>query len=33
MDGLSSDEKIEAEEEVECAIDPERPQYLRRSGA
>jgi hypothetical protein len=32
MDGLSSDEKIEAGEEVECALDPERPQYLRRSG-
>jgi hypothetical protein len=32
MDVLSSDEKIEAGEEVECAIDPERPQYLRRSG-
>jgi hypothetical protein len=33
MDGLSSNEKIEAGEEVECAIDPKRPQYLRRSGA
>jgi hypothetical protein len=33
MDGLISDEKIEAGKEVECAIDPERPQYLRRSGA
>jgi hypothetical protein len=33
MDGLSSNEKIEEGEEVECAIDPERPQYLRRSGA
>jgi hypothetical protein len=30
MDGLSSDEKIEAGEEVECALDPERPQYLKR---
>jgi hypothetical protein len=25
MDGLSFDKKIEAGEEVECAIDPERP--------
>jgi hypothetical protein len=25
MDGLSSNEKIETGEEVECAIDPERP--------
>jgi hypothetical protein len=25
MDGLSFDEKIEAGEEVECAVDPERP--------
>jgi hypothetical protein len=33
MDRLSSDKKIEAGEEVECAIDPGRPQYLRRSGA
>jgi hypothetical protein len=33
MDRLSSDEKIEAGEEVECAIDPECPQYLRRSDA
>jgi hypothetical protein len=33
IDRLSSDEKIEAGEEVECAIDPERPQYLRRSDA
>jgi hypothetical protein len=31
MDGLSSNDKIEAGEEVECAI--ECPQYLRRSGA
>jgi hypothetical protein len=33
MEELSSDEKSEEGEEVECAIDPERPQYLRRSGA
>jgi hypothetical protein len=33
MDGLSSDEKIEAGEEVEYAIDPKRTQYLRRRGA
>jgi hypothetical protein len=33
MDGLSFDEKVEAGEEVECAVDPERLRYLRRSGA
>jgi hypothetical protein len=33
MDGLNSDEKIEAGKEVEYAIDPNRPQNLRRSGA
>jgi hypothetical protein len=33
MDGLSSDEKIEAGEEVECAIELGCPQYLRRSVA
>jgi hypothetical protein len=32
MDGLSSNEKIEAGKEVECALDPEHPQYLKRSG-
>jgi hypothetical protein len=31
MDGPSFDEKIKAGEEVECAVDPECPKYLRRS--
>jgi hypothetical protein len=32
MAGQNSEEKVEAEEEVECALNPKRSQYLRRSG-
>jgi hypothetical protein len=32
MDGLNSNEKIKAGEEVEYAIDPEHTQYLRGRG-
>jgi hypothetical protein len=32
MAGQSSEEKVEVEEEVECALNPKHPQYLRRSG-
>jgi hypothetical protein len=33
MVGSCPDRKIETGEEAECAIDPERPQYLKRSDA
>jgi hypothetical protein len=32
MAGQSSEGKVEVEEEVECALNPKRPQYLRRGG-
>jgi hypothetical protein len=32
MVGLCSDEKSEAEEVVECALNPEHPQHLNRRG-
>jgi hypothetical protein len=31
MVGQNSEEKVEAEEEVECDLYPKRSQYLRRS--
>jgi hypothetical protein len=31
MAGQNSEEKVEAEEEVECALNPKLSQYLRRS--
>jgi hypothetical protein len=32
MAGQNSEEKVEVEEEVGCALNPKRSQYLRRSG-
>jgi hypothetical protein len=32
MVGQNSEEKVEAEGEVECDLNPKRSQYLRRSG-
>jgi hypothetical protein len=29
MAGQNSEEKVEVEEEVECALNPKRSQYLR----
>jgi hypothetical protein len=31
MAGQNSEEKVEVKEEVECTLNPERSQYLRRS--
>jgi hypothetical protein len=31
MAGKNSEERVEVEEEVECALTPERPQYLRKN--
>jgi hypothetical protein len=31
MAGQNSEERVEVEEEVECALTTEHPQYLRRN--
>jgi hypothetical protein len=32
MAGQNAEEKVEVKEEVECALNPKRSQYLRKSG-